>query len=381
MDRVPPFSRTAPALVAGFLAVGLLNAVERWFQGTSLTPYAFGPVAWREFLRAGVWLALAPAVVALCRRFPLWDLRRPGVAAAHLAGLVFFPVAQTVLNYAVYNLILAEPLDLPTIRRELWLSLGLFSHFNVLTYVGLLGALWALSLLRGTRERELAASRLDAQLAGARLTALQMQLQPHFLFNTLNTILPLLYTRPEAATRTLVDLGELVRIGLRTGPGPFVSLETELSFLSRYLDIERTRFEDRLTVTWTIDPATREAAVPSLVLQPLVENAIKHGVAARPGPVNIEILARRTGSRLALAVRDDGPGLPRRKSAGSTGVGVANTKARLRQLYGERHLFSLADRPGGGVEAIFVVPFLRHASVPEGVGGGELPAESRHAVA
>jgi two-component system, LytTR family, sensor kinase len=381
VDRVPPFPRTAPAIVAAFLAVGLLNAMERWFQGTSLTASAFGSVAWREFLRAGVWLALAPAVAALCRWFPLKDLRRPRVAAAHFAGLVFFPVAQIVLNYAVFNLILAEPLAVTTIRRELWLSLGLFSHFNVLTYVGLLGALWALALFRGARERELAASRLDAQLAAARLTALKMQLQPHFLFNTLNTILPLLYTRPEAATRTLVDLGELVRIGLRTGPGPFVPLETELSFLSRYLDIERTRFEDRLTVTWTIDAATREASVPSLLLQPLVENAIKYGVAARPGPVHVEILARRTGSRLALAVRDDGPGLPRGGTEPPRGVGLANTRARLRQLYGERHLFSIADRPGGGVEAILVVPFARHAGAPAGAGPGELPGEDHHAVA
>ncbi len=381
MSRVPPFPRTAPALVAGFAAVGLLNAIERWFQGTSLTTAALWPVAWREFLRAGVWLALAPAVVALCRRFPLREIRRPRVAAAHLAGLAFFPAAHIVLNYTVFNLILAEPLDLPTIRRELWLSFGLFSHFNVLTYVGLLGAIWALAMLRATRERELAAFRLDAQLAGARLTALQMQLQPHFLFNTLNTILPLLYSRPEAAARTLVDLGELVRIGLKTGPGPFVPLETELSFLSRYLDIERTRFEDRLTVTWTIDPAAREAAVPSLLLQPLVENAIKYGVAATPGPVQIEILARRTGSRLALAVRDDGPGLPRGGAKPDRGVGVANTKARLWQLYGERHLFSLADRPGGGVEAILVVPFTRHAGARKDAGLGELPGESRHAVA
>jgi len=381
VDRVPPSPRTAPAIAAGILAVGLLNAMERWFQGTSLTISAFGPVAWREFLRAGVWLALAPGVAALCRRFPLRDLRRPRVAAAHLAGLVVFPVAQIVLNYAVFNLILAEPLDAATIRRELGISLGLFSHFNVLTYVGLLGSLWALARLRETLEHELAASRLNAQLAGARLTALQMQLQPHFLFNTLNTILPLLYTRPEAATRTLVDLGELVRIGLKTGPGPFVPLETELAFLSRYLDIERTRFEDRLTVAWTIDPGAREAAVPSLLLQPLVENAIKYGVAARPGPVHVEILARRTGSRLALAVRDDGPGLPGGGEAPSRGVGVANTKSRLRQLYGERHLFSLADRPGGGVEAILVVPFTRHAGAAEGVGPGKLPGESRHAVA
>jgi len=381
VDRVPPFPRTAPALVAGFLAIGLLNAMERWLQGTSLTAAAFWPVAWREFLRAGVWLALAPAVAALCRRFPLRDLRRPGVAAAHLAGLVVFPVAQIVLNYAAFNLLLAEPLDLATIRRELWLSLGLFSHFNVLTYVGLLGALWALARLRETREREVAASRLAAQLTGARLTALRMQLQPHFLFNTLNTILPLLYTRPEVATRMLVDLGELVRIGLRAGSGPFVPLEAELEFLSRYLAIERTRFEDRLTISWTIEPDTREASVPSLLLQPLVENAIKCGVAASPGPVHVEILARRTGSRLALAVRDDGPGLPPGGVAPARGVGVANTRARLRQLYGERHVFSLADRPGGGVEAILVIPFTRHAAAPESAAPAAPPAENRHAVA
>jgi two-component system LytT family sensor kinase len=381
VENVPPFPRTAAAIAAGLAAVGLLNAIERWLQGTSLTAAAFWPVAWREFLRAGVWLALAPAVAALCRRFPLRDLRRPGVAAAHVAGLVFFPVAHIVLNYALYNLILAEPLGVPTIRSELWLSLGLFSHFNLLTYVGLLGALWTLGVLRATRERELEASRLDAQVAGARLTALRMQLQPHFLFNTLNTILPLLYTRPDAATRTLVDLGELVRIGLRAGPGPCVPLAAELAFLARYLDIERVRFEDRLTVTWSIDPAAREADVPSLLLQPLVENAVKYGVAARPGPGHVEIVARRVGSRLALAVRDDGPGLSRGGAVPPRGVGVANTKERLRRLYGDRHLFSLAHRPGGGVEARLVIPFTRHVGAPRSAGSGDPPDEGRHAVA
>ena len=221
----------------------------------------------------------------------------------------------------------------------------------------LAGAAVTLLLLR--LAWRLRAARLEARLAEAELEALRARLHPHFLFNTLHAISTLMHRDVEAADRMLADLSDLLRLSLGTHTGQAVPLQQELDVLEHYLKIEQTRFQDRLTVQMTIDPATLDAQVPSLILQPLVENAIRHGIAPRAGAGRVEILARCDHRRLHLEVRDDGCGLPPAEHGRpQEGPGLANTRARLRQLYGAAQRFELAPAPGGGAVASLEIPFL-----------------------
>lgn len=229
-------------------------------------------------------------------------------------------------------------------------------HWNVLIYWTLVGATQALHYYDRYRERELRASQLEVELARAQLETLKTQLQPHFLFNTLNAISTLIYTDAEAAERMITQLGELLRASLRQDATHQVTLAQDLELLERYLSIEKTRFADRLTVMLAIDPAALEARVPHLLLQPLVENAVRHGVAPRTEAGRIQIRAWRENGDLRLEVRDDGPGLPEPQKLLS-GIGLSNTRARLERLHGSRQRFELANAPRGGLVVRLTLPF------------------------
>ncbi|HEX6534113.1 MAG TPA: histidine kinase [Gemmatimonadaceae bacterium] len=221
------------------------------------------------------------------------------------------------------------------------------------------------SHFRQTRHRE----RLEARLARAQLQSLKLQLHPHFLFNTLNTITALLATDPHAAERVVTGLSELLRVSLRTAGEQEVPLDRELVVLRHYTDIQQVRFPDRLRIELSIAPETRRAMVPSLLLQPLVENAIRHGIAPRAASGCVEISARREGDRLLLRVRDDGVGAP---GAGvREGVGLRNTRERLRHLYGDAHELRAGNGELGGFDVRIVIPF-RDALAP----GATTPAAS-----
>jgi LytS/YehU family sensor histidine kinase len=208
------------------------------------------------------------------------------------------------------------------------------------------------------RDRELRASRLEAQLVQAQLQMLRMQLHPHFLFNTLHSVSSLMHSDVKAADRILALLGDLLRDSLDKIGSQQVTLKQELDFIDRYLEIERTRFRDRLRTELAIEPSTWDALVPSFVLQPLVENAIRHGVSRRALPVRLQVAARLQGGRLLLSVSDDGPGLPDEGPLpGRGGVGLTNTRARLHQLYGDDAVLELRAGPHGGVEARVEIPF------------------------
>ena len=199
---------------------------------------------------------------------------------------------------------------------------------------------------------ELRASQLEARLAQAQLEVLKGQLHPHFLFNTLHAISTLIHRDPDAADEMLAQLSDLLRMTLATVGVQEVPLQQELEFLRRYLDIQQTRFADRLRVIVDVPADTLDVRVPNQVLQPLVENAIHHGVDARRGDGLVEIRARAEGDMLRLEVRDDGPGLKTTpgaapKPAGS-GIGLSNTRARLHELYGPKSALELADYPAGG---------------------------------
>ncbi len=310
-----------------------------------------------------VYALLAVPVLWLSRLFPL-ERGRWGVSLlAH--GLVAgaFAALHTAVALPLNDLIRRQ---LPLIREnpELLRAFVIANfHAGLVMYAIILGIGHALGYYKRARERDLRASQLEAQLAQAQLQMLKMQLHPHFLFNTLNAIAALMHQDVELADRMIARLGELLRSTLENAGTQEVSLRQELDFIKPYLEIEQARFGARLTVELNVAPDVMDARVPNLLLQPLVENAIRHGIAPRSDPGRIEITARRDGPMLALAVRDDGPGLNGAKGNGKKGIGLQNTRARLQQLYGSDHSFEVRNAKGRGLVACVAIPY--HPCVPE----------------
>jgi len=214
----------------------------------------------------------------------------------------------------------------------------------------------AFDYYRKYRERELRTAELEKRLVQAKLQTLQMQLNPHFLFNTLHSISSLMHKDVEAADKMITRLGDLLRAALAGADTQEVTLRQELNLLQLYLSIEQIRFGNRLSVKMEIAPDTLEAQVPNLILQPLVENAIRHGIEPRARPGCIELRSQRQDSRLALVVSDNGAGISG-NGAVKEGVGLSNTRARLRELYGETHRFELVGGPAGGMRVEVSIPF------------------------
>jgi len=337
------------AALAALLARRRVVTFERGVGALGLGP------TFAEYLTVfSIRAALTLPALALARRFPLrrGQLRR--ALAIHAAGALAFAIAsralQAALAAALPSLALAEA------RRGLDAGLGV----EVLVYAVIV-ALWHVGdLQRRGRERELRAAELELQaarlregLAQAQLDALRARLDPHFLFNTLNAISVLMSEDVAAANRMLLRLGELLHAALTTSAAQEVELRRELDFVRGYLEIEQARLADRLSVQIDVDPAALDARVPSLLLQPLVENAIRHGVAARVGRGVVEIRAARRGDTLELSVRDDGPGL---SSPPRDGIGLSTTRARLEQLHGAHHRFELEHDDRGGVVVRVALP-------------------------
>jgi signal transduction histidine kinase len=243
----------------------------------------------------------------------------------------------------------------------------ILNHFII--YIGVLSAGFARDyfLRYSSRERETArlqseTAQLQAELAQAKLTALNAQLNPHFLFNTLNAVSALVERDPRGVRRMIARLSELLRYTLDGGQGPEVLVTDEISFLQRYLEIMQIRFEDKLEIDVKVGDDAREALVPSLILQPLVENAVKHGVEKISGVGRIEISAMRNDDHLVLGVCDNGPG-PSSPNNGDRGVGLRNIRERLEHLYGGAQSLTLLDRPEGGTIARIEIPFRSRAEL------------------
>jgi len=232
---------------------------------------------------------------------------------------------------------------------------------DLLAYSGACGVIYGLEARRRLRAQEMTASRLEAQLARAQLDALRVQLQPHFLFNTLNAISMMARKgETDSVVRMLAGLSDLLRLALASGGKAEVPLRDELDFLERYLALQQIRFSDRLQVRMRISPDALDARVPSLVLQPLAENAVRHGLSPRNEGGLLEIGAERSGSTLVLSVRDTGVGLPA-PSERRGGVGLQNVRARLAVLYPDKHRFTLENHPEGGTLAVVSIPFHQEA--------------------
>lgn len=275
--------------------------------------------------------------------------------AAHLVGSAAFSVVWMTLR-ALIEEWLTPAGERPVTFKAAFTYAWTTFLFNILIYWAIVSVSHAIEYYRKYQERELRNAELEAGLAQARLQALQMQLNPHFLFNTLHSISSLMHKDVEAADRMISRFGDLLRVALESTEAHEVPLRQELDFLKSYLEIEQTRFGDRLSVRMDIAPEALEARVPNLVLQPLVENAIQHGIEPHARPGQIELRARREDEQLLLEVRDNGNGLP---EAGRPveGVGVSNTRARLQQLYGSAHRFEFRNGEHGGLRVSVVIPF------------------------
>jgi LytS/YehU family sensor histidine kinase len=233
-----------------------------------------------------------------------------------------------------------------------------YFDWEALGYAAIVGVAAAITYQRQAQDRALRASQLETRLAEAQLQALQRQLHPHFLFNTLNAISALMHRDVEAADQMLMRLSDLLRIALDQPGVQEVALKDELDFLAKYLEIEQARFGDRLSVHFDVDPITLDAQVPNLILQPLVENSVRHAIAMRVEPGIIEIRAGRAGDALVLDVGDNGPGFPQGlQPPRGRGVGLANTRSRLEHLYGAGGRLEFTERPGGGLIVRVTVPF------------------------
>jgi two-component system LytT family sensor kinase len=348
-------------LVIGFWTFfGSLFAVELYLlsraEGGSLT---LGPALIRHLAWSYTWALFTPVVLWLRRRFPLDRRRWPNSLLVHLAMCLLMALIGSVVFVLAGQLTGLYPGGLSVLVDHSLLLFATWLHLDPFLYWLIIGLSYAAQYYRESRERQLRASQLEAQLSRARLQALEMQLHPHFLFNALHTIAGLIRTHKSAqAVRVVTGLGELLRRALDSAGAQLVPLKQEIEFVERYLEIEQIRFGDRLTVEMQIEPDTWDARVPHLILQPLVENAIQHGIAPRAAGGRVKVSARHDAERLHLAVWNDGPGLP----GGSLqpvrdGLGLATTKQRLEQLYGRDHSFAVANSADGGVCAALQIPF------------------------
>jgi sensor histidine kinase YesM len=328
------------------------------------------PISWWSSLVSwllGVWISAAftPLILWLGRRFPferrVWVRR----TAIHLLLSLAFAITHlSVMSFVVTRLGLYSALMKPSFGATFFLLMILGFHGNVVAYWTVLGLQTAFHYYNQYLERrrkalqlELQASELRTELVRAQLTALKGQLQPHFLFNTLNAIMVLVRQGKGAqAEEMLARLSDLLRGVLDEVDAQEVPLRRELEYLALYLAIEEVRFQDRLRVTISTGPETLDALVPHLGLQPLVENAIRHGITRRTAPGRVDVVARAGGGRLHLTVRDDGVGLPTGRPL-REGVGLGVTRARLRQLYGAACGIELSAADGGGAVCALTIPF------------------------
>jgi sensor histidine kinase YesM len=325
-----------------------------------------------------LWALLTPLIALLARRYRLDRQRWPQSLVVHLPASLLFPALHLCLYLSPFWLLGG----MLTGEYPTFLSLFSYQFFanlpmKVSIYWLILIAINALDYYQSFRVAEVKASELRAQLAQAQLRALKMQLHPHFLFNTLNSISALLHRDAEAADQMVTRLGDFLRLTLENSGDQEVTLEQEMEFLRCYLEIETVRFHDRLSVETEIDPQTLRARVPNLILQPLVENAIRHGISRQSAPGRLLIRAARRDGRLILQVEDNGPGLSLISEGGSAphatlapaatravtgGVGLANTRARLEHLYGAAHRFELTRATPRGMLVTLEIPFQLEAA-------------------
>ena len=345
--------RWMAANVAAWAMLALLFAV----QGAAMRP-GKGTLATHLIEALASFAAcaiLAPLIVLLTARFRFTGDQRARAIAVHVAGALAFVIVGGAMMGAAEWLVGGRP-NKDLLGSAQMAIIGYFG-FNVLTYAGVVAVAHAVIYADELRDRAVSEAVLLTQLAEARLHVLSSQLQPHFLFNTLNAISALVREEPQQAERLLAKLSDLLRHVLQDGAQAETSLAKELIFLEKYVELQEARYGDRLSVQFQVDPGVVKTRVPHLLLQPLVENAIRHGTSRKPGLGVIEIGAEPDGSTLRLFVRDNGAGIPENGLV-RDGIGLSSTKARLKQLYGENHTFAIERLVTGGTVCRVSVPLI-----------------------
>jgi two-component system LytT family sensor kinase len=365
-----------PRLIFGVAtALGFFSGFQAYYYVSSFTEWP-ASLPFLLALNLGYWYSwacLTPAIVWLSRWAPFERSTWLRACAVHLPGVFIATVAHIALTVGSQTVIVWAAGQQQRMPWLLEAQNMFFNNFDweMMTYWAIVGLSHALRYYSEARDRELRESQLETHLVEAQLQALQRQLQPHFLFNTLNTISALMHRDVDAADNMIAKLSDLLRISLRNVGVQEVTLKQELDFLSKYLEIEQTRFRDRLTVMFDVQPDTLDALVPNLVLQPLVENSIKHGIGPRATPGQIEIRSRRVGSMLELEVKDNGVGLSAaRLTDFNRGIGLGNTRSRLQHLYGLSHRFEFRQPPGGGLLVLIAIPLVEIAEAVEEISEG-----------
>ena len=303
---------------------------------------------------------MAPIIFRLIQRYRL-DEQRLKAIAVHACSALIFTAVHAVGMIAVRALLWGPPQSglMTALQRTHLTNLD----WLLMTYTTVVGFTYAMGYHREVQQRAVREAQLQTSLMEARIKTLEAELHPHFLFNTLHAISTLVHTKPDAADRMISRLSDLLRLTFDRSGAARVPLQEELEFLQKYLEIEQTRFQDRLSVRFDIDPATLDAEVPRLILQPIVENAIKHGVSPRSGPGLVEIASGVDAGRLWLEVRDNGVGLSgSARSQFRSGVGLANTRDRLECLYGEAQRLDFTEG-NSGLTVRIALP-LQRAAIP-----------------
>ena len=373
MNRTSGNRRIARKLAMVATVLGLWGALVLLFAAPlALTSNG----SWRQTVSFGVsfwalWLLFLPAVAWLSFRLPIERKRLLRNVGLHLFACLLVVGANRATSRAVARIsprpqrseMRGRSPDsktyMPGPPAAFGVFLGLRAALDVLVYWALVGVCQAITSFRSSQERERRAVELEALLTSAKLQALRMQINPHFLFNTLNSIAALVYVNPRAADEMLGDLSELLRRSLNSMEEQEVPLAQELEFIGAYIRIEQKRFGERLRVEQSVPDELMKALVPALILQPLVENAIRHGIEPQRGPGLVSIEAKQEDKHLHLIVRDNGRGLPGAdlNSSVRRGIGLANTQARLRGLYGQDQSFSFGRAEPQGCRVDIHLPF------------------------
>jgi two-component system LytT family sensor kinase len=354
--------RQVAAIVGPWTLFGLYSGAETHYRSSfGRKPYSWSNSIVVEGSYCLLWAALTPLVIWLARRFRIERGRLWPSMAIHLSASVFC----ALLTKTIWDLIFGRSGEwsvVPFAWTKYFLSMSMVFTEGLTLYWLIVLTAYSIDYYHKYQASLVKGSRLQTQLVQAQLQALKMQLHPHFLFNTLHSISALIHEDPDAADRMIARLSDLLRLSLESGAAQQVPLYQELRFLDLYLAIEKTRFEERLDVRFEIEPETREAMVPNMILQPIVENSIRHGIAPRMGRGQIRIFAAREGDWLVLKITDNGKGLSSSGiSISQKGIGLGATIGRLERLYGNDQNFLLQNRGEGGVEAVMKIPFVTQA--------------------
>ena len=346
------------------IALGLIMGAKTYIYWGETDYYAWRKFFLPHFINNSLWGFLVPLVYYFLEKYPL----KKGAAAREWMRAVLASLGVAVFHEITSNIVWFLPMHLtgitPFTNEELHYVIGAFPSALISRLVEfwiIYSIFAAIDYNRKFRDKALELAQMESQLSAAQLDALRLQLQPHFLFNTLNTISSLMEVSIKDARKIVSKLGQLLRTVLEKNKRNSVSLSEELEFIRSYLDIEQVRFHDRLSINYQIDPATLEVAVPSFLLQPLVENAIRHGFANQTGPARIEVSTQRVDPQnIEISIKDNGKGSDRPVAEIlQSGIGIQNVKERLELLFGQHYQLEILTQPAAGFEIKIRIPDMK----------------------